>query len=134
MPLGETEYWEIRPLFINARAAGLETHIAVCEFLHFIQDNFMPGLNVYDETNYFETADVLRAETILDSDTTAQDGEVEPATPDPFAPQLDESELAAAGTADPKLQSRNPRARNRSSQSSNPQADFPPRRKPSSRK
>ncbi len=51
------EYWESKTLFTKTHFAGVETHIAVCEFLHWLQDNYMPGLTVYDEGGYFESGD-----------------------------------------------------------------------------
>ena len=51
------EYWENKSLFTKTHFAGVETHIAVCEFLHWLQDNYVPGLEVYDEGGYFESGD-----------------------------------------------------------------------------
>ncbi|MBI4670969.1 MAG: hypothetical protein HY741_04800 [Chloroflexi bacterium] len=51
------EYWENKSLFTKTHFAGVQTHIAVCEFLHWLQNNYMPGLSVYDEGDYFESGD-----------------------------------------------------------------------------
>ncbi len=58
MPLNDLgEYWEMKSLFTKTQFAGVETHIAVCEFLHYLQDNYFPNLHVYDEAKYFESGD-----------------------------------------------------------------------------
>lgn len=63
MPLNDLgEYWEMKSLFTKTQFAGIETHLAVCDFLHYLQDNYFPGLHVYDEANYFESGDAARAE------------------------------------------------------------------------
>lgn len=75
MPLDDLgTYWEIKSLFTKTQFAGMETHSAVCEFLHFLQDNYMPDLHVYDEANYFESGDANRATDALDTTDTALDG------------------------------------------------------------
>ncbi len=62
MPLDDAgAYWEMKTLFTKTQFAGAEIHIAVCDFLRFLQDNYFPGLNVYDEANYFESGDAARA-------------------------------------------------------------------------
>ena len=67
MPLNDLgEYWEMKALFTKTQFAGTETHIAVCDFLHYLQDNYFPGLNVYDEANYFETGNTARADQTID--------------------------------------------------------------------
>lgn len=67
MPLNEPdEYWERASLLVDTQSAGVATHIAICEFLQHLRDNYMPGLNVYDETNYFESGDIVRAERAID--------------------------------------------------------------------
>lgn len=67
LPLNEPdEYWERASLSVDTQSAGIAAHIALCEFLQYIRDNFMPGLNVYDESNYFESGDILRAERALE--------------------------------------------------------------------
>lgn len=66
MPLNDLgEYWEIKSLFTKTHFAGIRTHIAVCDFLHYLQDNYFPGLNVYDEANYFESGNAARAEQTI---------------------------------------------------------------------
>lgn len=66
MPLNDLgEYWEMKSLFTKTQFAGVETHIAVCDFLHYLQDNYFSGLNVYDEANYFEAGDPARAEQAI---------------------------------------------------------------------
>jgi hypothetical protein len=58
MPLNDLgDYLENKTLFTGTQFARVATHIAVCEFLHFIQDNYMPGLHVYDEGGFFESGD-----------------------------------------------------------------------------
>lgn len=66
MPLNEPdEYWERTALLVDTQAAGIATHVGICEFLQYLRVNYMPGLNVYDETNYFESGDVVNAERAL---------------------------------------------------------------------
>lgn len=63
MPLnGEDEYWELKPLFTKTQYAGSQTHIAICELFHLLQDNYFPNLHVYDESGYFEAADAQNLE------------------------------------------------------------------------
>jgi hypothetical protein len=93
LPLNEPdEYWERAALLVDTQAAGIGTHVAICEFLQYIHDNYMPGLHVYDETNYFESGDVLRAERAIDessasnpfdaaADPSETDAETDPMTP-----------------------------------------------------
>lgn len=58
MPLNEAgEYWELKSLFTETQFAGSDTHIAVCELLHMLQDDYFPNLHVYDESGYFESMD-----------------------------------------------------------------------------
>lgn len=72
MPLNDPgEYWENRRLFTKTQFAGLETHAAVCEFLHWLKENYIPKLDVYDEANYFETGDAVRAAQAFDTLTAA---------------------------------------------------------------
>lgn len=52
------EYWENKSLFTKTQFAGVDAHVAVCEFLHWLHDHYMPGLKVYDEGGYFESGDV----------------------------------------------------------------------------
>lgn len=87
MPLNEPgEYWERAALAVDTQTAGVATHIAICEFLQYLRANYMPGLNVYDETNYFESGDVVNAErAIRDSDTN------DPVNDAADAPDTDES-------------------------------------------
>ena len=47
------EYWEHKSLFYTTQSRGVETHLAICEFFHLIQDNYMPGLNVYRRRRLF---------------------------------------------------------------------------------
>lgn len=82
LPLNEPdEFWERASLSVDTQAAGLETHIALCEFLQTMRDQFMPGLNVYDEANYFESGDIARAERAMDNSGTS--GEPEPVSDAP---------------------------------------------------
>src|SRR4029079_9980615 len=36
-------YWEIKSFSTQVRSAGFDTHIAVCELLHLLQRDYMPG-------------------------------------------------------------------------------------------
>lgn len=59
MPLDDRgAYWEMKSLFARTEHAGAETHMAICELLRMLRAEFMPGLNVYDEGNYFESGDL----------------------------------------------------------------------------
>jgi hypothetical protein len=73
MPLNERdEYWQIKTLSFKQPKAGVANHIAVCEFLRYLRDAYFPSLVVYDEANYFESGDPLRAYTaIQEPDTPA---------------------------------------------------------------
>lgn len=53
-------YWENKSLFTKTQFAGVETHIAVCEFLHWLNDTYMPDLHVYDEGAYYESGDAQK--------------------------------------------------------------------------
>lgn len=53
----EGAYWEIKSLYTNTQRAGVAAHIAICELLHLLQDNYFPNLHVYDEGGYFESGD-----------------------------------------------------------------------------
>lgn len=77
MPLDDRgTFWEIKALFTRPQSAGIDTHIAVCDFLRFIRDEYMPGLNVYDEANYFESGDANNLGRTLDfSDTGVESDE-----------------------------------------------------------
>ncbi|RIK21366.1 MAG: hypothetical protein DCC52_14205 [Chloroflexi bacterium] len=67
MPLDDAgAYWEMKTLFTKTQFAGVESHIAICDFLHYLQANYFPGLNVYDEANYFESGDAGRAAQQID--------------------------------------------------------------------
>lgn len=67
MPLDDRgTFWEIKALFTRTQSAGMATHIAVCDLLRFIRDEYMPGLNVYDEANYFESGDANNLGRALD--------------------------------------------------------------------
>lgn len=48
----EQEYFSVKTQF-----APIEVHIAICGLLHFVKDNYMPGLEVVDEGRYWETGD-----------------------------------------------------------------------------
>lgn len=71
LPLDDkSTYWEIKSFSTQLQAAGFAAHIAVCELLRLIQQDYMPGLNVNDEANYFETGDSMRlAGSIQDAET-----------------------------------------------------------------
>lgn len=61
MPVSDRgDYWEHKTLSASTQRAGVETHMAFCELLHLLQNEFMPRLNVFDEANYFESGDVGR--------------------------------------------------------------------------
>ncbi len=53
-------YWEQRGGFTKTQFAPIETHIAVCELLHMVKDEYFPGLVVSDEGEYWETGDANR--------------------------------------------------------------------------
>lgn len=83
MPLNEPdEYWERATLLVDTQAAGIATHIAICEFLQYIRDSFMSGLNVYDETNYFESGDVMNAERAIQDSSANLPSDDAPDAPD----------------------------------------------------
>jgi hypothetical protein len=46
-------FWVI----IKTQFASIEVHIATCELLCSVKDNYMPGLKVTDEGRYWETGD-----------------------------------------------------------------------------
>lgn len=52
------EYLEYKSLFTTTQTAGTDAHIALCEFLHWLNDMYMPDLHVYDEGGYYESGDV----------------------------------------------------------------------------
>jgi hypothetical protein len=67
------EYWENKSLFTKTQFAGVETHIAVCEFLHWLQEHYMSALQVYDESGYYESGDVNQLTRAFDTLDTAMD-------------------------------------------------------------
>jgi hypothetical protein len=68
MPLDDAgSYWEMKALFAKTQYGGVEAHIAMCDFLHYLQDNFISGLNVYDEGNYFESGNVSQLNQSVDT-------------------------------------------------------------------
>ena len=50
-------YWENKLLFTKTQFAPIEIHMAICDLLHLIQDDYFPSLQVSDEGEYFETRD-----------------------------------------------------------------------------
>lgn len=50
-------YLEMKSLFCKTQFAPIETHIAICELLHVVQDRHFPGLKVTDEGEYWQTGD-----------------------------------------------------------------------------
>lgn len=46
--------------FTKTQFAPIENHVAVCELLRMVKDNYFPGLQVWDEGEYWETGDVNR--------------------------------------------------------------------------
>jgi len=50
-------YTEQKYSFVKTQFAPVEVHIAICELLRFVKDNYMPGLKVTDEGWYWETGD-----------------------------------------------------------------------------
>jgi len=50
-------YTEQKYSFVKTQFAPIEVHIAICELLRFVKDNYMPGLKVTDEGWYWETGD-----------------------------------------------------------------------------
>lgn len=82
IPLNDGDvYWEIKS-FSTGTQSGFETHIAVCELLRLLRDRYMPGLNVYDEANYFETGDAMRLASSIEEAETDADLPVEVENPD----------------------------------------------------
>lgn len=51
------QYWEQRGGFTKTQFAPMDTHIAICELLHLLQDHYFPSLDVSDEGEYWETRD-----------------------------------------------------------------------------
>jgi len=76
-PLGENEYWEIKSFTTGTRFKSVEQHVAVCELLHEIHDDYMPGLNVYDEGGYYESGDASQLESSSDEFSEEIDPEEE---------------------------------------------------------
>jgi hypothetical protein len=60
-------YWENKLLFTKTQFAGVDTHIAVCEFLHWLNEAYMPDLHVYDEGDYYESGDASRLARAFDT-------------------------------------------------------------------
>lgn len=50
-------YTEQEYFFVKTQFAPIEVHVAICELLRFVKDNYMPGLEVTDEGWYWETGD-----------------------------------------------------------------------------
>ncbi|MBM4046591.1 MAG: hypothetical protein FJ279_15880 [Planctomycetes bacterium] len=50
-------YFEMKSLFCKTQFAPIETHIAICELLHLVQDRCFANLKVTDEGQYWETGD-----------------------------------------------------------------------------
>lgn len=50
-------YTEQQYFFAKTQFAPIEVHVAICELLRFVKDNYMPGLKVTDEGWYWETGD-----------------------------------------------------------------------------
>lgn len=86
---GDT-YWELKSLSTRTGAAGIETHLAVCELLHDLQANYFPGLHVYDESGYFESRDPERLSIESDLDEEPADAQ------DQADPTSDDAELGVA--------------------------------------
>ncbi|MBI5649751.1 MAG: hypothetical protein HZC40_04775 [Chloroflexi bacterium] len=64
MPTADpNQYWENKFLFTKTQFAPIENHIAICEFLHLIQDRCFPSMQVSDEGEYYETRDRARLES-----------------------------------------------------------------------
>lgn len=74
MALNDTgAYWENKSLFTKTQAAGVDTHIALCEFLHWLNETYMPDLHVYDEGNYYESGDAQKLARAFDTLNSALD-------------------------------------------------------------
>lgn len=67
------EYWENKSLFTKTQSAGVDAHIALCEFLHWLNDTYMPDLHVYDEGNYYESGDAQKLSRAFDTLNAALD-------------------------------------------------------------
>lgn len=105
MPLNDRGvYWEIKSLYTNTQRSGVATHMAICELLHLLQDNYFPNLHVYDEGGYFESGDeqqlkyaIRSLDNVLDRFQNAmQDAESEddaadaPNSGNPDSPETDD--------------------------------------------
>lgn len=67
------EYWENKSLFTKTQSAGVDAHIALCEFLHWLNDTYMPDLHVYDESNFYESGDAQKLPRAFDTLNSALD-------------------------------------------------------------
>jgi hypothetical protein len=67
------EYWENKLLSTQTQFAGVDTHVAVCEFLHWLQENYLSALQVYDEGGYYESGDANQLARAFDTLDTALD-------------------------------------------------------------
>lgn len=59
-------YTEQKYFFVKTQFAPIEVHVAICELLRFVKDNYMPGLEVRDEGEYWETGDRDKLAMYLD--------------------------------------------------------------------
>ncbi len=76
LPLDEERYWEIKSFTTGTRFKSMEQHIAVCELLRAIHDEYMPGLNVYDEDGYYESGELNQLERSWETESVGEmDGE-----------------------------------------------------------
>lgn len=125
MPLNEPdEYWERTALLVDTQAAGIATHVGICEFLQYLRVNYMPGLNVYDETNYFESGDVLNAERVIQDSSTNNPFDDKPDAPanHDFAGPAEGWVEAESDNTDPIRKKRTPAGRgNQATKASAPQ-------------
>ena len=50
-------YTEQEYFFVKTQFAPIEVHVAICELLRFVKDNYISGLKVTDEGEYWDTGD-----------------------------------------------------------------------------
>lgn len=67
------EYWEYKSLAMTTQWVGADKHIALCEFLHWLNDTYMPDLHVYDESGFYESADYGILARALDAPDAASE-------------------------------------------------------------
>ena len=87
-------YWENKSLFTKTQFAGVNTHIAVCEFLHWLNETYMPDLHVYDEGEYYESGDAQKLARAF-SNLNAMTDRLQSALEDPDSDDPDANAIRA---------------------------------------